>query len=339
LFLVLLRMAIGWHFLYEGIEKIYSTPEGRDSALAYVLRRPSKPEPPFSAEGYLRNATGPLAPHFRGLVPDVDGLERLDQGRLEARWKADLERYARHYEFDQKQRAEAEKELNSRLAVADAWFHDPENVDKVRKYRNDLAHIDKVLADPNSLSFERERAYDARRELEATRRDLVGTVDAWTQTLHDAWRKLSPKEQAERVGPPPALRTRLDWINITTMGGMVAVGVCLMLGLFTPLAALGAAAYLSLFYLSMPPWPHIPPGPMAEGHYLFVNKNLIELLACLVLASTPNGHWIGLDALLFGWIGRRRAARAERADAAGPPVLDGPRVAVPTKSSQEPKPR
>jgi hypothetical protein len=57
--------------------------------------------------------------------------------------------------------------------------------------------------------------------------------------------------------------------------------------------------------------------PNSEGHYVFVNKNLIEFLACLVLASTPNGLWLGLDALLFGWIGRiraRRVLRRERAE-------------------------
>ena len=47
LFLVLLRIAIGWHFLTEGLEKVESTRYGKQ---------------PFSAEIYLRNATGPLAP-------------------------------------------------------------------------------------------------------------------------------------------------------------------------------------------------------------------------------------------------------------------------------------
>lgn len=94
-------------------------------------------------------------------------------------------------------------------------------------------------------------------------------------------------------------------INVLTEYGLMAVGVCLMLGLLTPVAALGAAGFLAMFYLSMPPWPGLPPSPMSEGHYLYVNKNLIELLACLVLASTPNGLWLGLDALLFGWIARK----------------------------------
>src|SRR5262249_53990709 len=50
LMLILLRVAIGWHFLYEGMEKYESTQHGKDA---------------FSAEIYLRNANGPLAEHFR----------------------------------------------------------------------------------------------------------------------------------------------------------------------------------------------------------------------------------------------------------------------------------
>jgi hypothetical protein len=38
-----------------------------------------------------------------------------------------------------------------------------------------------------------------------------------------------------------------------------------------------------------------------------VSKNLVELIACLVVAATPNGRWIGLDALVFG-IRRHRLA-------------------------------
>jgi hypothetical protein len=81
----------------------------------------------------------------------------------------------------------------------------------------------------------------------------------------------------------------------------------------TPLAALSAAGFLAMIYLSMPPWPGMPPNPKAEGHYLYVSKNLIELLACMVIATTPNGHWIGFDALFFGARRRRRLARAAQA--------------------------
>jgi hypothetical protein len=39
------------------------------------------------------------------------------------------------------------------------------------------------------------------------------------------------------------------------------------------------------------------------------------MLACLVIATTPTGSWIGLDALLFGPGRRRRELARERARA------------------------
>jgi uncharacterized membrane protein YphA (DoxX/SURF4 family) len=274
----------------------------------------------------LRASSGPLAKHFRSLVPDPDGLDRLDSAKLAAHWEAELNRYAAHYKFDEKTREEAKKALEQTGSKARAEFLNPEFADKIIKYKEDLSRIDRVLNSKSALKYERERAYKDRRELEGARRELLAKVNEWTTGLHQAW---TPKSDAARVGPPPPLRTQLDWINITTMGGMLVVGVCLILGLFTRLAALGAAAYLLLFYLSMPPWPGVPPPPQVEGHYLFVNKNLIELLACLVLASTPTGLWIGLDAILFGARARRRAALAEPGSSASD---DGPNGSIPERS-------
>lgn len=273
-----------------------------------------KAEAPFSAETYLRNASGPLAPYFRSLVPDVDSRAKLDPARLKATWTAELDRFARHYKFNPDQRSKAEKNLQDRVAIADDWFRDVENRQKVKKYLDDLDHYLAVEQNRDALASERSAAYKKRTEIDADRRELVQTVDAWTDVLHDSWMKLVPPEQASSAGRLPVLWTQMDTINALTMYGLAAVGLCLLLGFLTPLAALGGVAYLALFYLSMPPWPGVPPSPMAEGHYLYVNKNLIELLACLVLASTPNGLWCGLDALLFGWLSRRRQARAERRD-------------------------
>ena len=89
---------------------------------------------------------------------------------------------------------------------------------------------------------------------------------------------------------------------------LVAVGLSLMLGLFTQTGCVGALALLSLFYVSS-----IPvglPEARAEGTYLFVNKNLIEAAAVLVLLSFRTGRIAGLDGL---WRPRR---------APTPPPLD-----------------
>ena len=49
----------------------------------------------------------------------------------------------------------------------------------------------------------------------------------------------------------------------------------------------------------MPALPWLPESPKAEGHYVFINKNLIETLALLTLATTRSGWWAGVDGLLY----------------------------------------
>lgn len=304
---MLLRIAIGWHFFYEANDKLDSVAKGQK---------------PFSAEAYLRGATGPLAPFFRGMIPDVDSKAKLDPAQLKASWKAAIDRIAGHYSFDDAQRAEAETILASTSATADAWFLERENAEKVKKYLDQIAKVEQTFARTDRTSYETERVYAARKDLEADRKDLVQVVDTWTGALTEAVIKLARPEQVEAAAVPYSPEpSEIDRINRTTMYGMWAVGLCLMLGLLTPVAALGGAAFLALFYFSMPPWPGLPENPLAEGHYLIVNKNLIELFACLVLASTPSGLWVGVDAVLFGWIGRSRRA-AERAAQDTPTALE-----------------
>ncbi len=271
--------------------------------------------PVFSSEEYLRASNGPFAPYFRNLIPDVDSRSKLDLGRMEDAWTAERDRIADHYGFDDDQRKKADAIVLDRKKVAEGWFQTPENREKVRKYLDELAEVEAVERNPKALDYERENAWKDRRTVETQRKDLVKEVEPWTTTLRDALAKLATDgqiEQAKLYAPPMG---QLEILDRITMYSLSAVGLCLMLGLFTPLAALGGAALLLNFYLSMPPWPGLPEGPKLEGHYRFVNKNLVEMFACLALASTPSGLWVGIDALLFGWIGRgarRREAEAAR---------------------------
>ncbi len=287
-------MSIGWHFFHEARHKLESQATDR----------------PFSAEVYLRNATGPLAPKFRAMVPDADSLDRLTFDRVRQDWEADLEQAADHFAFDPNQRKQAEEQLETKLAEAKAWFEEPETTTKLTQYREDLSIARQAGEGGPAIAFETERSSKKRVELEGLRKELVAPINLWTDQLRSGWATLTQPDQLEAAGPYRPASTDMQRLNSLVMYGMLACGLCLMLGLFTPLAALGAAGFLAMFYFSMPPWPGLPPNPQAEGNYLYVNKNLIEMFACLVIAATPSGLWVGLDALLFGWIGRRRADEA-----------------------------
>ena len=69
---------------------------------------------------------------------------------------------------------------------------------------------------------------------------------------------------------------------------LVAVGACLMAGLFTRLACVLGAGFLVMTYLTYPPFPWYPLPPNTEGNPVFINKNVIERLALLALASMPD---------------------------------------------------
>lgn len=94
---------------------------------------------------------------------------------------------------------------------------------------------------------------------------------------------------------PVSLKT-IDLLNIW---GLIAIGLGLILGLFTR-AALGAGiALLAMYYLSHPPFIGLKYGLPMEGSYLIVNKTLIELAAMAVLVVFPANRVIGLDSLIF----------------------------------------
>lgn len=87
--------------------------------------------------------------------------------------------------------------------------------------------------------------------------------------------------------------------DIVVIWGLMILGVLLMVGLFTRIAALVGGFLVLLFYLALPPLDYtgfVTPGP--QGTELWVDKNLIEVLALWALAALPTGRMIGLDIIL-----------------------------------------
>ena len=105
----------------------------------------------------------------------------------------------------------------------------------------------------------------------------------------------------------------LDNANLITMYGLTVVGVLLMLGLFTRLAAIGGIAFILLFYLCNPPFVGYFYSIPTEGSYLIVNKNVVELCALAVILLTRSGLVAGLDRVIHGlWSGRARVSTPVR---------------------------
>jgi uncharacterized membrane protein YphA (DoxX/SURF4 family) len=89
------------------------------------------------------------------------------------------------------------------------------------------------------------------------------------------------------------------WIvNAANGYGLTLIGLALIIGLFTRFAAWSGVVMLLLYYLAYPPFGNYSYGAPAEGSYMIVNKNLIELFALVFLAITQSGLYFGLDKLI-----------------------------------------
>ena len=100
-------------------------------------------------------------------------------------------------------------------------------------------------------------------------------------------------------------------LDILVAWTLVAAGLFLLLGLLTQLGCALAAGLLTLFYVSAIPLSGAAE-PRAEGTYLIVNKNLIELAAVIVVFTFRTGLIAGLDRW---WMGRRAPAHENEAAA------------------------
>jgi thiosulfate dehydrogenase (quinone) large subunit len=158
-------------------------------------------------------------------------------------------------------------------------------------------------------------------------RTLVGWhffYEGYTKLLQPAWSRAGAPVTAwssagylkAATGPLADVFHSLgnaSWIgtlDIAVAALLVAVGLSLMLGLFTQAGCIGALGLLALFYLSAIPMGL--PETRAEGTYLIVNKNLIEAAAVLVLWSFRTGRIAGMDQYVS------RQAAADRQLSAAP---------------------
>ncbi|HET6422943.1 MAG TPA: DoxX family protein [Planctomycetaceae bacterium] len=393
--LVLLRIAIGWHLLYEGWWKINTQTTAT----------------PWTAEGYLKNATGPLRTTFRNLTGDPNDLDWLDYDKVSARLDDYVARFQAHYpgvndkperglsvaervtllldgpedyrvelaqlpegvdlsRWKNAIRFDAAKkrlivngqnhllpdERDSILALAPLNDSTPaEQKDVIARFRKAVEDVFKQQAklpirqqlaallkgDPDRVGVLQQKGdvvvekrmgeieqykaaidrYEANLkktrqafqwdhvqkqwlELQALRRKLVDPVKALEVELRTEAEKLLDASQLAK-GPVPPRMTQMRSINLQTMYGLAIVGILLIAGLFTRVAALGGFGLLMMFYLAIPPWPGTPPEVGIE-HNFIVNKVLVEAIACLAFVFLPSGRWFGVDAIGAALFRRKR---------------------------------
>jgi uncharacterized membrane protein YphA (DoxX/SURF4 family) len=327
--LVILRLAIGWHFLFEGLDKLRSLSLG-----------PTEFNRPWTSATFLREAPGPVGPWLRRLADgEPDWLDSEDgrnfarvapgweQGWRQARklpealerdWESYRQRFIAHYRIDDPKLVSRVQDAYRNAEIrAIGWLLGPKTgqagqavsslapspVNQIEAYQRQQARINE-MEQQEFPAFGHDVRHGQLREARAEARRLAADLHAgWakqTELMHkDLERCLDESQRA--LGPLPEAESahtvgRLDrWIA----WGLSLVGACMLLGFMTRPACLFAACFLAFIYLAYPPWPSMPDNPHVDGRNIFVDQNLIEMLALFVLTMVPSGRWLGLDALVF----------------------------------------
>lgn len=289
--LVLLRLAIGWHFLYAGLEKLTN--------------------PDFSSEGFLGQAKGPLADEFHQLIPDYDGRQRF---KLETHTEA-FEQYAdsfrKRHSLNEDQWARVKQSLENGQKELQEFFADQKEA--IADYLSNLDRLDDAKKSQTSeIPFQQKRNWDKQQDLRGKLKRWSADIDGiWDGFKADLGKVLTDKQRDVAAGDTVKPKRFVDQFVTYTN---IAIGVCLLAGLFTRLAALGGALFLLQIVLSQPDFPGLyPPPPPSAGQALLVNKEVIEMMALFALAMLPTGRWAGLDFFVHYLIVRPIFGRKETA--------------------------
>lgn len=276
--LLLLRLSVGWHFYSEGLDK-------------YKAGN-------WSAAPFFANAKGPFASHFREMVWDADGTLRLDKDQTMIAWASFRDQISQHYGFDEKQKSQAQR--NYAKAVEQYDWVIAQNAVDLEEYdlgRQRVAQLEtdgaeKDLRDGvSSLGGQRDTI---RREWKQKAVPTLKQIDTIWTTYAVAQNAVASDEQRQQYPSFALAKPRLVPLDTSVIDPLLpwfdmVVGLCLLLGLFTPVAALAAAGFLGSVVLSQYP----PASGPSSSYY-----QLIESMACLVLAGTGAGRFAGLDFFL-----------------------------------------
>jgi thiosulfate dehydrogenase [quinone] large subunit len=98
----------------------------------------------------------------------------------------------------------------------------------------------------------------------------------------------------------------VDFLNIW---GLIAIGLGLILGIFTRIASISGAILLLIYYLINPPLIRMDYYVPSEGECLIINKTLIESVALFVLVFFPTNSVFGVDAFLLRYFKNKKNDR------------------------------
>ena len=172
----------------------------------------------------------------------------------------------------------------------------------IQAWQHELWRLEneKALPSANGLPFQEERIAEKKMEVGGTPRKWVAGVaqlgDGFENDLRDLLtdqqKKTSLVSQVEAALKSPKQK-RLEKMDVAVTCLIIGVGICLLAGFCTRLAALGGAGFLLSVMATQPPW--VPDAVTTMFYY-----QLVEFVALLLLAAVGAGRWAGLDSIIYG---------------------------------------
>lgn len=335
-----MRISIGWHYLYEGAHKLTPHHEFSSESFLAIAKGPT-------AEFYYM-----FLPDIDGIerlvVQDLTNKDGKVVGKTfpvyEEAWERWREEFENKYFMTDAQldRLDDEDAAETR-ALYERQRTEMDDIYKLylRSLRNGAKDVEESIAQyklalernraarhskADGALFQQERNWNEMLKLRGEAKVWLNEFDGMNKGLENGfWRILTDTQKAygqapeiitkpEEVWVPnPITRSQIRALDLAVTFGLTAIGFCLLVGLCTRLAALGAIAFLCNVLMTTLPLANIHPVmPDMVGHFMFVSKDFIELVALLVIVSLPVGRWGGLDYFLWNWIGKKYCKKEEQ---------------------------
>ena len=236
---------------------------------------------------------------LRGRTPGPTAYDGWAHNVLMA-WDDYRERAVARYGFEEERQAKAKSFLSQ--SKVKLWEFLAESAEDIEKFRRESKRHRRDVAERSGAPFQQKLNWDKENELKR----LAAPWKKWVQEEEADMRKqlwLLGSDSQRGAGQLVKSKTSLEKFDTFLTYSLIAIGGCLLVGLFTRLASVGGAFFLISVVLSQPALPGIfPPAPPSAGHNLFVTKELIEMVALAFLATTSVGRWAGLDFFIHSLI-------------------------------------
>ena len=283
--LIALRVIIGWHFYQEGIAKLQGEP--------------------FSTGALFQGAKGPLARLYQQPVWDPYGEARLDRGRTESIWAKYRDRLIKSPGIDKQAKQEFQRIEASHRRRLRAFF------DEIRadlpEYMHNVKRLKAYQRDPS-----RQDVPGLRKQVGSIEKKIKQKSTPWLAEIDSIWNDFEADMQRfylDTTGKSASALSRpaRRWYDTKTIDLVVPyfdtiLGVLLILGLFTRIAAWSGSIFLATIVASQ--WPGTP--ETIPTYY-----QAIECLALVTVATTGAGRFGALDVIVGRIWSRIRRRKGE----------------------------